>query len=136
DSHLHTKAPATASLFLLNGVTAFRDPGHPFEYYASVDTVTEPLPRIHLTGAHLDAYPPAWPDQARLVADAADARQAVHEHVDRGASAIKIYFRLPLEHIKAVTAAARERGVIVTAHLELVDAMSAIEAGVQGIEHI
>jgi imidazolonepropionase-like amidohydrolase len=137
DSHLHTKDPTkTARMFLLNGVTAFRDPGHPFQYYDSVRTATEALPRIFLTGSHLDAYPPAWPDQARLVADAADARKAVHEYLDRGASAIKIYFRLPLEHIRAVCAAARERDVIVTAHLELVDAVAAIEAGVQGIEHI
>ena len=137
DAHLHTKVPATtARMFLLNGVTAFRDPGHPFQYYDSVGTASVALPRIFLTGSHLDAYPPAWPDQARLVADAADARRAVHEHLDRGASAIKIYFRLPLEHIQAVCDAARERDVVVTAHLELVDAVAAIEAGVQGIEHI
>ena len=137
DSHLHTKIPTkTARMFLLNGVTAFRDPGHPFQYYESVGTATEPLPRIFLTGSHLDASPPAWPDQARLIADATDARKAVHEHLERGASAIKIYFRLPLEHIRVVCAAAHERDVIVTAHLELVDAAAAINAGVDGIEHI
>lgn len=137
DSHLHTKTPAkTARPFLLNGVTSFRDPGHPFAYYETVGAAPEPLPRIFLTGSHLDGHPPIWPDQARVVSDPADARRAVEENLARGASAIKIYFRLPLESIRAACEAATHRGVIVTAHLELVDPAAAIEAGVRGIEHL
>jgi imidazolonepropionase-like amidohydrolase len=60
----------------------------------------------------------------------------VNAHVDAGASAIKIYMRLPIEHIAAASEAAAKRGVLVTAHLELVDADKAIRAGVRGIEHV
>jgi imidazolonepropionase-like amidohydrolase len=94
------------------------------------------MPRIFLCGGHLDAHPPAWPDQAVVIANVDDARRAVSAHVDAGATAIKIYMRLPVEHIAAACETAAARGVVVTAHLELVDADDAIRAGVRGIEHI
>lgn len=137
DAHLHTTNPATtARAFLANGVTAFRDPGHPFRFYAGLPEIAAPLPRIFLTGSHLDVAPPAWPEQARLVANADDARRAVDENVAGGASAIKLYFRMPVPYIAAACEAARARGVLVTAHLELVDPVDAIRAGVRGIEHL
>lgn len=126
----------TARAFLANGVTAFRDPGHPFRFYAGLPDIAEPMPRIFLTGSHLDVAPPAWPDQALLVASAEEARQAVDANVDRGASAIKLYFRMPVPFIAAACDAARARGVLVTAHTELVDPLDAIRAGVRGIEHL
>jgi len=91
---------------------------------------------VFLCGGHLDGPPPVWPDQAVLIRDEDHARRTVNEHVNHGASAIKVYFRLPLEHIKAACEAARHRGVLVTAHLELVNADDAIRAGVRGIEHV
>jgi imidazolonepropionase-like amidohydrolase len=94
------------------------------------------MPRVFLSGAHLDAAPPAWPDQAVVISDANHARRTVNEHVDQGASAIKIYMRLPSEHIAAACETAAARRVPVTAHLELVDADVAIRAGVRGIEHV
>ena len=137
DSHFHSVNDLEIPVeFLLNrGVTSFRDPGHPFRFYQAVMQANEPMPRVFLCGAHLDAYPPIWPQQAAIITDATDARETVNAHVDRGASAIKIYFRLPLEHFTAVCETARDRGVLVTAHLELVDADDAIRAGVRGIEH-
>ena len=137
DSHFHTvndlEMPA---LVLSRGVTAFRDPGHPLRFYQALLQTDRPMPRAFLTGAHLDAYPPIWPQQAVIVKDADQARSWVNRHVDNGASGIKIYFRLPLDFYTAVCQAAQTRGVPVTAHLELVDADDAIAAGVQGIEHI
>ena len=138
DSHFHsrntTKTPIEYELN--HGITSFRDPGHPFKYYETVMAADVTLPRVFLCGGHLDAAPAVWPDQAKVVANAQQAKQTVFDHVDNGASAIKVYFRLPLEHIKAVCEAAKKRGVVVTAHLELVDADDAIRAGVRGIEHI
>ncbi|HJN07527.1 MAG TPA: amidohydrolase family protein [Pirellulaceae bacterium] len=137
DSHFHSvndlKSPV--ELLLKRGVTTFRDPGHPFRFYQAVMQTDTPMPRVFLCGAHLDAYPPVWAQQAVIVKDADHAGRAVHQHVDRGASAIKIYFRLPLEYFPAVCQAAKQRGVLVTAHLELVDDDDAIRAGVRGIEH-
>jgi imidazolonepropionase-like amidohydrolase len=138
DSHFHSRlnliTPVTYELH--RGITSFRDPGHPFHFYDPVLRTALMMPRVFLCGAHLDGPPPVWPDQAIVIRDASHARQTVNEHVDGGASAIKVYFRLPLEHISAVCEEAKERNVLVTAHLELVDADQAIHAGVRGIEHV
>lgn len=138
DSHFHSRftIKTPVEYELKRGITSFRDPGHPFKYYSTVMESKETLPRVFLCGGHLDGPPPVWADQAILVKDAAHARRAVNAHVDRGASVIKVYFRLPLEHVKAACEAARERGVLVTGHLELVDADAAIRVGVHGIEHV
>jgi arylsulfatase A-like enzyme/imidazolonepropionase-like amidohydrolase len=138
DSHFHSMynidTPVTYELH--HGITSFRDPGHPFKYYQPVMDFDGMLPRVFLCGAHLDGPPPVWPDQAVVVRDIQHARETVREHVRQGASAIKVYFRLPLEHVKAVCEEAGNQGVLVTAHLELVDADAAIRAGVRGIEHV
>ncbi len=122
--------------YLQRGVTALRDPGHPFSFYQSLHFADEPLPRVFLTGAHLDGYPPVWPQQAVVVRDGEHARETVMNHVKEGGSGIKIYYRLPLQFYEDVTGAAREAGIPVMAHLELVDAGDAIRAGVNGIEHV
>ena len=122
--------------YLQKGITSLRDPGHPFGFYQSLDFAEKPLPRVFLTGAHLDGYPPVWPQQAVVVKDGDHARETVRSHVEEGGTGIKIYYRLPLEYYEDVTEAAREAGVPVMAHLELVDADDAIRAGVNGIEHV
>jgi imidazolonepropionase-like amidohydrolase len=60
---------------------------------------------------------------------------AVNRFADQGASAIKVYFRLPLALIKVAVETAHARGMPVMAHLEIVDAGDAIAAGIDGIEH-
>jgi imidazolonepropionase-like amidohydrolase len=122
--------------FLANGVTAFRDPGHPIRFYQAVRQTSKPMPRLFLTGSHLDAYPPIWPQQARIVGNALQAKEAVEENVRGGATAIKIYFRLPLDLIRVACDTAHRHSVPVTAHLELVKASDAIDAGLDGIEHV
>jgi imidazolonepropionase-like amidohydrolase len=138
DSHFHSQHDVIKPVEyeLKNGITSFRDPGHPLRFYNEVLASENTMPRVFLTGAHLDAHPPAHPTQAIVITDAEHAARTVHEHVDAGASAIKIYMRLPVEHIAAACEAAKRRGVLVTAHLELVDADAAIGAGLRGIEHI
>ncbi|HIG30679.1 MAG TPA: DUF1028 domain-containing protein [Verrucomicrobiales bacterium] len=138
DSHFHSKdsVRTPVEFELKHGITSFRDPGHPFRFYDAVKKSNRMMPRVFLCGGHLDAHPPVWADQAIVIRDSEHARNTVNEHVDRGASAIKVYFRLPLEHIAAVCEAADKRNVFVTAHLELVDADDAIKAGVRGIEHV
>ena len=138
DSHFHSRnnIRTPVEFELKHGITSFRDPGHPFRFYDAVLQSDQTMPRVFLCGGHLDAHPAVWPKQAVVIENAEHARRAVNAHVDRGASAIKIYFRLPPGHIKAACEAATERGVIVTAHLELVDADEAILAGVRGIEHV
>lgn len=138
DSHFHsrynTETPVTYELE--RGITSFRDPGHPFHFYDPVKSFEGMMPRVFLCGGHLDGPPPVWPNQAQLIQSSRQARETVRAHAMHGASAIKIYFRLPLEHIRAACSEARRQGLPVTAHLELVDADAAIRAGVTGIEHV
>ncbi|TVQ03551.1 MAG: alpha/beta fold hydrolase [Balneolaceae bacterium] len=137
DAHFHSiMNNDLLSDYLQRGVTSLRDPGHPFSFYQSLNFTDKPLPRVFLTGAHLDGFPPVWPQQAVVVRDGAHARETVRKHVEEGGTGIKIYYRLPLEYYDDVTKTAREAGVPVMAHLELVDADDAIRAGVNGIEHV
>lgn len=137
DAHFHLDGDIPLpSLFLQRGVTSLRDPGAWIEAYDPVRSLAEPIPRLFLTGPHLDAPPPAHPKDALLVLDPAEARAAVQRLADQGASAIKIYYRLPLGTIRAVNEAAHERGLITTAHLEIVDAGDAVRAGLDGVEHV
>jgi imidazolonepropionase-like amidohydrolase len=88
-----------------------------------------------LCGPHLDSPPPAYPADSLIVRDAEETRLAVNRFADDGASAIKVYFRLPLALIRVAVEAAHARGLPVTSHLEIVDAADAIRAGVDGVEH-
>src|SRR6185436_13719781 len=93
-------------------------------------------PRCFVAGPHLDCPPHAHPQDAFAVKNADETRRAVNRFVDQGASVIKVYYRLPLELIRVACEAAHQRGVPVTAHLELVDADAAIRAGLDGVEHV
>lgn len=137
DAHYHSvnNNPALETI-LKNGTTTIRDPGHPFRFYQALFFSQKPMPRVFVTGAHLDGFPGVYKQQAVLIRNAAHAQETVYEHVRNGGSGIKIYFRLPLKYFKPVTDAAKLAGVPVFAHLELVPADSAIMAGLDGIEHI
>ena len=140
DAHFHigggSEGSQIANLFLRHGVTSVRDPGAWIEKYEPVIHSERPAPRLFLTGPHFDTAPAAYPKNSILVNDPEESRWAVHRFADQGASAIKVYFRLPLGSIRAVCEAAHQRGIPVTAHLELVHAGAAILAGLDGIEHI
>jgi len=137
DAHFHIDGDGSLpARFLRHGVTSLRDPGQWIEAYDDARAAAAPVPRLFLTGPHLDWPPPAHPGSALIVLDPAEARAAVDWLVDDGASAIKVYFRLPVGMIEAVAGAAHERGVPVTAHLEIADARDAIQAGLDGVEHV
>ncbi|HVQ37307.1 MAG TPA: amidohydrolase family protein, partial [Pyrinomonadaceae bacterium] len=118
------------------GVTSVRDPGQWIEAYEAVRHSSQAVPRLFLTGPHLDSPPAAYPADSFIVRDREEARLAVERFADAGASAIKIYFRLPLGLIEAVNQAAHARGLPTTAHLEIMDAADAVRAGTDGIEHV
>lgn len=137
DSHFHldnmTGLPA---LFLQHGVTSVRDPGAWNESYDGERKSGKMIPRLFLCGPHLDMYPPAYPHDAYVVRDSLEAVNQVNRAADQGATAIKVYFRLPPQLIRVVCNAAHARGLPVTAHLEITEAMEAIEQGLDGVEHI
>ncbi|CAG4988411.1 Adenine deaminase [Dyadobacter sp. CECT 9275] len=137
DSHFHLDGEENLpALFLQNGVTSLRDPGAWIEAYDGERKSGKPVPRLFLADPHLDMFPPAYPKDAYVVRDAQEAVHQVNKMADRGASVIKVYFRLPAGIIQEICKAAHQRGLPVTGHLETTEAMEAIEAGLDGIEHI
>ena len=136
DSHFHIDGDdPLPALYLSHGVTSLRDPGQWIEAYDAARKASATVPRLFLCGPHLDSPPPAYPADSFIVRDADETRLAVNRFVDDGASAIKVYFRLPLALIKVAIETAHARGVPVMGHLEIVDARDAINAGIDGIEH-
>ena len=136
DSHFHIDGDdSLPALFLSHGVTSIRDPGQWIEAYDVARRASAPVPRLFLCGPHLDSPPLAYPTDSYIVRDADETRQAVNRFNDDGASAIKVYFRLPLALVKVAIDTAHARGIPVMGHLEIVDARDAINAGIDGIEH-
>jgi imidazolonepropionase-like amidohydrolase len=141
DLHFHIENdPKLALRQLSHGVTAFRDPGQWEEKFDGLRTMIAadrlPGPRVFTAGPHIDGEGPAYPADAVVARDATEARLLAERSIARGASAIKIYFRLPLASALAVIDVCNSRGVPSTAHLEILDARPLIEAGLNGIEHI
>ena len=137
DAHFHTNDPQALDRVLGAGFTSIRDPGRPMAaYLGRLMKPERTLPRTFLTGPHFDQIPHAHPHNAVDL----QSEQAVRDEVDRligvGASAIKIYYRVPLDLIGVACEQADRHGVPVTAHLELVPADLAIRAGLDGIEHV
>ncbi len=137
DAHLHSINDSDfLQLCLSNGITALRDPGHPFTFYQAIHFTDNPLPRIFLTGPHLDYPPAAYGQEATLVRNSDHARQVIRQYAENGASGIKIYYRLPLRFYKDVVETAGAYSLPVVAHLELTSAVDAMLAGIDGIEHV
>jgi len=136
DSHFHIDGDnGLPALYLTHGITSLRDPGQWTEAYDSARKRSDPVPRLFLCGPHLDSPPPAYPKDSYIVRDAEETRLAVNRFADEGASAIKVYFRLPLALIRVAIETAHARGLPVTSHLEIVDATDVIRAGIDGVEH-
>ena len=137
DAHFHIDGDDDLpGMFLQNGVTSIRDPGAWMETYDSARKSNKPQPRMFLSGPHIDMFPPAYPADAYVVRDAEEAVTQVNRTADMGASMIKVYYRLPPSIIKEICIAAHKRGIPVSGHLETTEAMEAINAGLDGIEHI
>ena len=139
DSHFHIGrniGPERPALLLSGGVTSFRDPGRPLPVWSFLHKTKEPMPRAFLTGNHFDNAPPAYPHNAIILNSPRETRRTANRFVDQGASGIKIYYRFPLALIRVACEQADRRGVPVMAHLELVRADKAVEAGLDGVEHI
>jgi len=141
DHHYHIENdPKLALRHLSYGITAFRDPGQWIEQFDGLKEMIRrdglPGPRMSLTGPHLDGPGPAYPKDSRVVLSPLEAAHWTEFAIAQGATAIKVYFRLPLDSISAVVSAAHARKVPVTAHLEIIDAAEAIRLGLDGIEHV
>jgi imidazolonepropionase-like amidohydrolase len=141
DLHFHIENdPKLALRQLSHGVTSFRDPGQWEEKFVELRRMIAAdhlsAPRIFTAGPHIDGEHPAFPADAVVARDEAEARRFAERNIDAGASSLKIYFRLPLASARAVIEVCAARHVPCTAHLEIVDARELLMAGLQGLEHI
>jgi imidazolonepropionase-like amidohydrolase len=107
DLHFHIENdPKLALRQLSHGVTAFRDPGQWDEKFVELRRMIAadhlPGPHIFTAGPHIDGEHPAYPADSVVARDADEARREAEINVRNGASAIKIYFRLPFASAKAV----------------------------------
>ena len=141
DLHFHIEDdPKMALRQLSHGVTAFRDPGQWEEKFEGLRKMLADDglagPRIFTAGPHIDGEGPAYPSDSVVARDATEARWLAERSIAQGASAIKIYFRLPMASALAVIDVCKARGVPSTAHLEILDARPLFDAGLNGIEHI
>jgi imidazolonepropionase-like amidohydrolase len=141
DLHFHIEDdPKLALRQLAHGVTAFRDPGEWFEAFEPLKRLMAeaslPGPRMFLCGPHIDGENPAYPEDAYVARDPVEARQQAVRAIGQGATAIKIYYRLPLASAQAVIEVCREKDVPCTAHVEILDARDLLRAGLTGIEHV
>jgi imidazolonepropionase-like amidohydrolase len=141
DLHFHIENdPKLALRQLSYGVTTFRDPGQWDEKFEALRGMIAsqqlPGPRIFTTGPHIDGEGPAYPADSVVARDPEEARRLAERGIELGASALKMYFRLPLASAKAVIDVCEARRVPCTAHLELVDARELLAAGLHGLEHV
>jgi imidazolonepropionase-like amidohydrolase len=141
DLHFHIENdPKLALRQLSHGVTAFRDPGQWNDKFDELRRLIAadhlPGPRIFTTGPHIDGENPAYPADSVVARDPEEARRHAETSVRQGASALKIYYRLPFASAKAVIDVCDARRIPCTAHLELLDARELIAAGLHGVEHI
>jgi imidazolonepropionase-like amidohydrolase len=141
DLHFHIENdPKMALRQLANGITSFRDPGQWNEKFVELRRMVAadglPGPRIFTTGPHIDGENPAYPADSVVARDAEEARRHAETNVAQGASALKIYFRLPIGSARAVIDVCNAHRIPCTAHLEVLDAGELIAAGLHGVEHI
>ena len=78
---------------------------------------------------------PAYPADS-VVARDAEARRLAERNVAQGASALKIYFRLPFASAKAVIHVRAAHRIPCTAHLEILNAGELFAAGLHGFSNI
>ena len=77
----------------------------------------------------------------RVIKNKEDARQAVKDHISKGADVIKVVMgdgriTLPVDEVRTIVETAHSFGIKVTAHATYDEVISkALDAGVDGIEH-
>lgn len=125
--------------FLAFGVTSVRDLHHPQESIAALHEEVSlgaiRSPHLYIAGAAIDGEPATLPG-AIGVGDADAARRVVDERAVANIPVIKVYSRINPPLLKAIVDEATTLNIPVTAHLGLVDAVSAARLGVKGIEHL
>jgi len=138
DAHVHMERWALPR-FLAYGVTSVRDAGGVLDSVSVLrdETVLGSIlgPRMYISGAMIDGPPATWPGTIE-VRTTTEARQAVDRLTLADAAMAKLYTHVDRTLMEAVIAEARVLKLPVTAHLGQVDAVTAAQLGIHGIEHL
>jgi imidazolonepropionase-like amidohydrolase len=140
DAHVHSE-DWHAPLYLANGVTTVRDVGCALaavlarrKQWNAPEAIG---PRLVCCGPLLDSPGKTWPAMGSIVSSPEQAVAMVDRWVAAGVDQIKLYASLNEACFRAALQRAHEHGKLVLAHLQdCLDARAAIEAGVDGIEHL
>lgn len=145
DAHIHSALTGFESMpvFLACGITTVRDVGGPLDVLTSIrDRLAAgeaPGPRFVFCGPLIDGEPASFPSSLlpilQATPDAAAAAALTDECIARGAGAIKLYFRLPRESLRAAIERVAGR-VPVTGHLGRTRASEAVADGINCFEHV
>jgi len=126
--------------FLRHGVTTVRDVGNNLDgilelrrHSRSPDGMR---PRIFACGPLIDGPLPRHGAAISVsVSTEAEARDVARRLIARGVDCLKVYEQLTPGLVRAVAEEAQRAGIPVTAHLRDTTAVTALEAGVTGLEH-
>lgn len=138
DAHAHVER-WTLTRFLGYGVTSVRDAGGVLDSVRILRdaTVLGSIlgPRMYISGAAIDGVPATWPG-AIAVRTPTEARQAIDRMALIDATTAKVYTGIDRVLLEAILEEAAVLNLPVTAHLGRVDAVTAADLGLYGIEHL
>ncbi|MBE0593463.1 MAG: amidohydrolase family protein [Gemmatimonadales bacterium] len=138
DGHTHVERWALRP-FLTWGVTSVRDVGGVLDSVLVLrdETVLGSTlgPRMYIAGSMIDGAPATWPS-AIEVRTPTEARQAVDRLTLLDMTMAKLYTRIDRGLMEAILNEAKVLKLPVTAHLGRVDALTAADLGLHGIEHL
>lgn len=141
DNHQHFWSASQGGRLIARGVTSIRDPGVAIsESMNFKDAIALGLltgPRIFTTGPLIDGehgYHPMVDVTLRTPEHAAAVVRSLQE---QGVDALKAYFMLDPDVLRAVVAEARRLGIPVTGHIGVRASWGdAIDAGINGFSHV
>ncbi len=144
DMHVHAlheeDLDSYMTLFVVNGVTGFRDcwGEHPVarKVRSEVAAGERMAPRFIVAGHLVDGADPLWPG-SNVVTTPEEARQFVDEQKEAGADFIKVYIGVSPDAYFALAERARTTGIPFAGHIpRQVGVADASDAGQRCIEHV
>ena len=141
DNHYHYWAPFDGAELIARGITAIRDPGvgisTSINFKEAIDLGLTPGPLIYTCGPLIDGLSGYHPKVDVELNKPEAAAALVRALKAQGVDALKVYFMLNPEVLRAVIKEAHAQGLRVTGHIGVRTGWrEAIEAGIDGLNHI
>lgn len=124
DFHVHLRDESELLSYLAHGVTSIVHMSGPVGNVPDVLALRRRVasrevisPNVYTTGRILDGNPAIYPGVSTVVSTPAEAKQIVEEQYRAGVDFIKVYNNLTSDVLRAIVAAAHERGLAVIGHI-------------------